>query len=220
LTDIQELADRARSLVVDGRRAVLGITGPPGAGKSTLVEQLLTRLREGPDDDWVAHVPMDGFHLADVQLRRLGLLDRKGAPKTFDSAGFVAALDRLLGDSGEVVYLPGFEREIEQPIAASLAVPSSARLIVTEGNYLLVPDGAWRSVRSRLTEVWYCDVDDDLRQSRLAARHVRFGKQPADARRWALGTDQANAEQVARTRESADLVVAMGVLPTLGGEAG
>jgi pantothenate kinase len=213
---MEELADRARSLVDGDRRAVLGITGPPGAGKSTLVEDLLTRLRDGRDDDWVAHVPMDGFHLADVQLRRLGLFDRKGAPETFDSAGFVAALDRLLEDSGEVVYMPGFERDTEQPIAASIAVPPSARLVVTEGNYLLLAEGAWPRVRSRLAEVWYCDVDDDLRKSRLAARHVRFGKQPADARRWALGTDQANAEQVAMTRESADLIVAIGALPADG----
>ena len=89
---------------------------------------------------------------------------------------------------------------------------------MTEGNYLLLPDGGWPKVRSRLAEVWYCDLDDDLRKSRLAARHVQFGKRPADARRWALGTDQANAEHVAMTRESADLVVPIGALSAIGGE--
>jgi len=212
-----ELVERARALVVDDRRAILGITGPPGAGKSTLVEDLLARLRDGSTDDWVAHVPMDGFHLADVQLRTLGLLDRKGAPETFDSAGFVAALERLLTHTDEVVYLPGFERETEQPIAASIAVSPATRLVVTEGNYLLLTEGAWPQVRPRLAEVWYCELDEELRRSRLTARHIRSGKQPDDARRWVLGTDQANAERVALTRASADLVIAAGCLPPAGG---
>ncbi len=214
---MQDLVERARALVVDDRRAILGVTGPPGAGKSTLVEDLLARLRDVSTDDWVAHVPLDGFHLADVQLRRLGLLDRKGAPETFDPAGFVAALDRLLTDTDEVVYMPGFERETEQPIAASIAVSPATRLVVTEGNYLLLTEGAWPRVRSRLAEVWYCELDEDLRESRLTARHIRFGKQPDDARRWVLGTDQANAERVALTRPSADLVIATGRLPAAGG---
>jgi pantothenate kinase len=194
----------------DDRRTLLGITGPPGVGKSTLVELLLAELDAGE----VAHVPMDGFHLADVQLERLGLLDRKGAPETFDASGYAAALVRLRRETDEVVYMPGFERHTEQPIAASIAVPPSARLVVTEGNYLLQGERAWQRARAELSEVWYCDLDDDVRHERLVARHVRFGKSRAAAEEWVTRSDEANAEQVAATRARADLVVEMASLST------
>jgi pantothenate kinase len=213
LTTLASLVERARALGTTDRRAILGITGPPGAGKTTLVSLLLDELADGADPDadspWVAHAPMDGFHLADVQLARLGLLDRKGAPETFDAAGYAAALDRLRRDADEVVYLPGFERDTEQPIAASIAVLPCVRLVVTEGNYLLLDEGAWPRARSHLAEVWYCDVDDELRRRRLVERHVQFGKTPEAAAEWVDRSDEANARRVRSARAAADLVIVM-----------
>ncbi|MFE8945212.1 nucleoside/nucleotide kinase family protein [Streptomyces sp. NPDC007856] len=207
-----DLLDRARDLVRDDRRAVLGITGSPGAGKTTLAEHLVRALNaDGPP--WVAHVPMDGFHLADVELDRLGRRDRKGAPDTFDAAGYAALLRRLREDSGEVVYAPGFERVLEQPIAGAIPVPPAARLVVTEGNYLLLTEGSWARVRPCLDEVWFCETDEDQRIRRLIARHEEFGKDHETAAAWVLGTDQRNAELVATTRGRADLVVPAGALP-------
>lgn len=218
---LAELADRARGLVRGSQRAVLGVTGPPGAGKTTLVAQLLELLAASPPPgltpyDWVAHVPMDGFHLADVELDRLGSRAWKGAPDTFDALGYLSVLRRIKDDGPGVVYAPAFERTLEQPVAASIAVAPAARLIVTEGNYLLMPDGDWPLVRGLMDEVWYVDLDDAERTRRLIDRHVEFGKDADEAAAWVYGPDQANAELVSSTRSRADLVVTpMDAVPTL-----
>jgi pantothenate kinase len=209
---LADLADRARGHVRGGRRAILGVTGPPGAGKSTLVGLLLDLLRSTPpaglpQDDWVAHVPMDGFHLADAELNRLGRRQRKGAPDTFDISGYLSTLRRIKEDGPGIVYAPAFERTLEQPIAASVPVTAVARLIVTEGNYLLLPDGEWPQIRALMAEVWYVDLDDAERTSRLVNRHVRFGKAVDAATAWVHGPDQANAALVASTKHLADLVI-------------
>jgi pantothenate kinase len=216
-----ELADRARALVADGRRAVLGITGPPAAGKSTLAEELVAALAPAPPPGltagaWVAHVPMDGFHLADVELDRLGRRDRKGAPDTFDALGYAALLRRLLDDRDDVIYAPGFERVLEQPIAGFIPVGRPARLIVSEGNYLLLDDRAWRPLRPLMAEIWYADLDHATRLDRLIARHERFGKDEATATAWATGTDERNARLVAATRDRADLIVPAAVIHRIG----
>ncbi|MBX7548606.1 nucleoside/nucleotide kinase family protein [Streptomyces sp. tea 10] len=209
-----DLLDRARGLVRDGRRAVLGIAGGPGAGKTTLAEQVVRALN-GDGPPWAAHVPMDGFHLADAELDRLGRRDRKGAPDTFDAAGYAALLRRLREDTGEVVYAPGFERVLEQPLAGAIPVAPAARLVVTEGNYLLVAEGSWGRVRPCLDEVWFCEIAEDERIGRLVARHEEFGKDHESALAWVLGTDQRNADLVAATRGRADLVVPPVALPAV-----
>jgi pantothenate kinase len=153
---------------------------------------------------------MDAFHLAGAELVRLGRAERKGAPDTFDAAGYVALLRRLRAPvAGEVVYAPEFRRELEEPIAGAVAVAAAVPLVVTEGNYLLL-DGPWAPVRELLDETWYCEAGEAVRLARLVARHAAFGKAPEDARRWAHGSDQRNAELIAPTRERADLVVATG----------
>ncbi|MFE9877689.1 nucleoside/nucleotide kinase family protein [Streptomyces sp. NPDC005784] len=206
-----DLVERAAALVRPGRRALLGIAGSPGAGKTTLAERLVRRLDEdGPFR--VAHVPMDGFHLADAELDRLGRRDRKGAPDTFDAAGFAALLRRLREDEEDLVYAPGFERVLEQPLAGALPIPRAARLIVTEGNYLLLPEDGWTRARAQLDEVWFCELDEADRIRRLVARHEQFGKDHDTATAWVLGTDQRNAELVSATRDRADLVVGAAVV--------
>ena len=210
-----DLVLRARALPRGGRRAILGIVGSPGAGKSTLAERLVRELN-GTGAPWVAHVPMDGFHLSDAELERLGRRDRKGAPDTFDAAGYAALLRRLRDDPGDdVVYAPGFERVLEQPLAGAIPVPAAARLIVTEGNYLLLGTGAWPRVRPLLDEAWFCELPEPERLRRLIARHEEFGKTPEEAAAWVERSDQRNAELVAATRDRADLVVPESALPRL-----
>lgn len=177
----------------DGVR-LLGITGAPGVGKTTLAAALDLPV-----------VPMDGFHYADVELRRRGLLDRKGAPETFDAPGYAALLRRVRAGEDDVVA-PSFERDLEQPLAGAIHVPTTG-LIVTEGNYLLLDQPRWHAVRAEIEVVWHLRVDDELRRERLIARHVRFGKTPAEARAWVERVDEANARLVEAAAARADVVL-------------
>ena len=202
-----ELAERAAALVPAGGRAILGIVGAPGSGKSTLAEQLLAELRQRHPAGWVAHIPMDGYHLADDQLRRLGSLNRKGAPDTFDADGYAHLLGRTKSHPAEWIYVPGFERTLEQPLAAALVVPPTARLIVTEGNYLLLDQPGWRAAREQMDQVWFVSTEPSVRQERLVARHIQFGKEPTAARDWVHAVDEPNAVLIDEGASRADILI-------------
>ncbi|MFI1188530.1 nucleoside/nucleotide kinase family protein [Streptomyces californicus] len=197
------LTDRARALADTGRRRVLGIAGPPGAGKSTLAERLVAALAGR-----AALVPMDGFHLAAAELDRLGRADRKGAPDTFDAAGYAALLRRLRApDPVHAVYAPAFHRTLEEPVAGALPVAPDVPLVITEGNYLLLDDGPWAPVRGLLDAVWFLDLDPAVRVRRLVDRHVCHGRPRREAEEWVARSDEANARMVERCRDRADLIV-------------
>ncbi|MDY6995172.1 MAG: nucleoside/nucleotide kinase family protein [Actinomycetota bacterium] len=207
---LDTLVAEAQALGRRHRRAVLGIAGNPGAGKSTLAALLLAELAHRCGHDWAAHLPMDGFHLADEQLRRLGLLDRKGAPETFDATGYAQLLERVRVETDQDVYAPGFDRDLEQPLAGALAVPPAARLVLTEGNYLLLDDPRWARARNAMDAVWFVTGDQRTRTDRLIARHIRFGKTPQAAQAWVAEVDARNAALVAATQPGADRVVVNG----------
>jgi pantothenate kinase len=201
---MDRLTELARRLLRQGGRAILGITGPPGAGKSTIAAAIVDVI--GADARLVG---MDGFHLAHAELIRLGRVDRKGAPDTFDVLGYTALLRRFRDDTEAVVYAPRFERAIEDPIAGAVAVERQVPLVVTEGNYLLMDDGAWAEVRPLLDACWYVDLPDKIRQRRLTARHERYGRPADQALGRTLGSDQVNTEVVEATRHRADLVITL-----------
>lgn len=193
--------DRIAALIATGQRSLLGLAGPPGGGKSTLAAALLAAFAPH-----VVIVPMDGFHLANAELRRLGRAARKGAPDTFDACGYIALLQRLAHPrAGETVYAPAFDRRIEEPIAGAIAVDADVPLVITEGNYLLLDIEPWRAVRPLLREAWYVDGEDAQRRERLVQRHIEFGRTPDEARRWVESTDEPNATLIAATRSRADL---------------
>jgi pantothenate kinase len=189
-----------------GPRRILGLAGPPGAGKSVLAARLARQAGR-----YAVVVPLDGFHLADAELIRLGRLGRKGAPDTFDAAGYLALLARIrTAEPGVTVYAPAFGRDLEQPVAGSIPVPPQTRLVITEGNYLLFDEEPWPAVRGLLDEVWWVDIGAAERRRRLVARHVRWGKTPAAAERFVAASDEANARAVAPGRERADRVIPPG----------
>ena len=196
-----ELMARAEHLATQPDRAVLGVVGPPGAGKSRLADAMVAALGER-----AVLLPMDGFHLANEELDRLGRLDRKGAPDTFDAAGYAALLRRVRAREEEVVYAPVFRRDRELAEAGVLPIPSEVPLVITEGNYLLA-DGPFRPVRQLLSECWYLEVDAPLRRERLVVRHMRHGRTAEQAQKWVATTDEPNARLVETTRVRADLVV-------------
>lgn len=194
--------DRVQALLASGQRKILGIAGAPGSGKSTLAQALLEQAGER-----AVVLPMDGYHLANAELARLGRAARKGAEDTFDSAGYVALLSRLRSQGGdELIYAPQFLREIEEAVAGAIPIPPSTQLIITEGNYLLLDRGQWAHVRPLLDECWYLEVDPTLRVQRLIARHVQFGRTPEAARAWVMDSDEANAALIETTRPRADLI--------------
>jgi pantothenate kinase len=198
---IDEAIDRAATLT-NNVRAMLGIAGFPGAGKSTLSGLIAAQVASS------VVVPMDGFHLLNEELVRLGRRDRKGAPDTFDIDGYVRLLDRIRRQApGEVVNAPRYDRAASAPIPDAITIDSGVRLIITEGNYLLLDEPPWQRVKALLDEVWFVDVDDAVRVPRLIQRHIDFGKSPDEARQWVMRSDEANAAIVAATRSRADAVV-------------
>jgi pantothenate kinase len=222
LPGLTDLVERVQARIVGrpGARTMIGIVGAPGAGKSTLALALQAALAEAGAS--VAYLPMDGFHLSNAALSDLGRADRKGAPDTFDAAGYVALLRRIragrAGSAGsadsadpagsdETVWAPAFDRGLEEPVAGSIAVPASTSVVITEGNYLLLEQGPWSDVAGLLDEVWFCAVADSVRRARLVERHHRFGKSLAAAQAWAAGPDERNAELIEATRPRADVIV-------------
>jgi pantothenate kinase len=209
MATIRSIDELAASLP-EGDRVIVGIAGAPGAGKSTIAAELVAHL--GPT---AVLLPMDGFHLPQAQLRRLGRRERMGAPDTFDVDGLLATLRALRAsgssfrNDGDSVTAPGFNREIEEPVPDAITISPSFRKVIVEGNYLLLERGGWEAVAPLLDATYFVQLEDGIRLERLIERHVRFGKSPADARAWATGPDEANARIIAATARHADHVIAL-----------
>ncbi|WP_234443796.1 nucleoside/nucleotide kinase family protein [Streptomyces sp. NRRL B-24484] len=194
-------------------RVILGLAGPPAAGKSTLARHLVEEVarREGPDS--AAYLPLDGFHLANAQLDRLGLRARKGAPETFDSEGYLALLRRVTAERFRDIYVPDFDRALDEPVAARHVIRPHTRLVVTEGNYLAAPDAPWSDVRALCRELWYIDADDDLRHRRLIERHTGGGQDQRAATLRIAANDHPNGEYVKAGRATCSWLVRVPDLP-------
>ena len=202
-TGVAGVFDRALQLLDRPGRTVLGIAGAPASGKSTLAALLLAELeRQRPGA--AVGVGMDAFHIGHRVLVRRGLTDVKGAPETFDAAGYIHLLQRIRSESG-TIYAPEFDRDIEDSLAHVVEIGPEVRLVVTEGNYLLLDSPPWDGVREMLDEAWFVHLADDERRRRMLARHERHGHDPESARIRTFGNDERNARLVDAAPNHPDL---------------
>jgi len=193
LADITSRLDAGASVVT------VGICGAPGAGKSYMAAALRRALVVQGVSTIV--LPMDGFHLSNGQLAQLGLSQRKGAPDTYDVAGFVSLLDRITNrQPADVVYAPEYDRTIHEPIAARVRIGPDTRAVVIEGNFLLLDRPGWRDVKQHLSISWFLDVPAIVREDRLVQRHVDAGRSYDDAVAWVRGVDRPNADMLRRAQ--------------------
>jgi pantothenate kinase/N-acetylglutamate synthase-like GNAT family acetyltransferase len=197
------LAARARSLADAGPgRRLLGIAGPPGAGKSTLSAAMLEAV--GPA---AAVLPMDGFHRSHAWLAEAALADRKGAPETFDGEAFIAAVAAVRTRPAEVHRLPAFDHAVQEPEPGAISIGPEIRLVIVEGNYLLLDTAPWAALREHLDEAWFVDAPMEELAARLLVRQRATWGDEATARAFVEQSDLANARLVAPTRGRADVIV-------------
>lgn len=206
ITSLEEvLTEVAAFFELSNERVILAIIGKPGAGKSTITDHIFKNIAA---EDAVL-VPMDGYHLSNRILADLALADRKGAPETFDAQGFVSLMRRIKSDIHSDIYFPIFHRDLEESMAAEGVIKAGTKLIIVEGNYLLLQSSPWSEIAKLIDESWYLDLPETLRQERLISRHVAYGRSPQDAQSWALGSDERNAVIIGGTKKFASRIVAL-----------
>ena len=201
------LVERATALLSANRaRFAIGLAGGPGVGNSTLAVKLVEALNAA-DPGIAAYVPMDGFHMRHSKLEHLGTVKDKGAPHTFEGAAFAEFLAGLKAATGAVSG-PGYSRAIEDVVVDAFVVPARAKVLVVEGNYLLLANAPWWQVRPLLDLAVFVDLPRETVKARLLRRHAEHGLfSEARNREHVERVDLANYDLVKRSRGRADLAI-------------
>jgi pantothenate kinase len=204
-TTPEALADHLFRLSPEGR-VICAVAGAPGSGKSTLAEDLVARLN-AREPGCAALLPMDGFHYDDLHLVPAGLRPRKGAPETFDVGGLRHMLLRLRARDEAAVAVPVFDRDLEIARAGARLIPRDVRIIVAEGNYLLLAQSPWDGLRPLFDVTAMIDVPEDILRARLTARWQGYGLSPAEIAAKVDGNDLPNGARVRAESAPADFVI-------------
>ncbi len=202
--EVSALAARLRKEAGSKKRFMIAIAGPPASGKSTLAEKLRDALVAAGETAIV--VPMDGFHYDDVILNARGHRSRKGAPYTFDAAGFEVLLRRIRASEPDIA-IPVFDRSMELARAGADIVDDKARFILLEGNYLLLSEKPWHSLRQHFDYTIYLSVPEKELEQRLIKRWLDHGFDMAYATNWIASNDIHNIREVISKSAPADLTL-------------
>ena len=197
MSELTRLSARIKELTKNSNRVIVAIAGPPGSGKSTFVEKLKNKL-----DDAVV-VPMDGFHLDNVILEERNLMPRKGSPQSFDAAGYVNLIARLQ-DNHETVLAPVFDRDKDLSRAGAIEISESTKIVLTEGNYLLLNQAPWNQLDDFFDLTVFLDVPSEILRERLIKRWLDQGLSLEDAVIRAESNDLINASFVSDRSKDSD----------------
>lgn len=202
----EQIIKPIKSSLEESARFTLGICGAPGAGKSTLAAWIVEEWNKLYPQESVL-LPMDGYHYANEFLEERGLLALKGIPETFNADAFIKKLAEIRSNPQSTHYCPKFDRSIEASLENAIEISPEHRLVVVEGNYLLLGQEPWNQVKALLDQCWYIEADERLLLPRLQTRHEAGGKTEKDARAKVESTDLPNARLVAESMKRADRVL-------------
>jgi len=196
----------------ENNRFMLAITGAPGAGKSTLAELLMRNTNEVLKDEIAIVIPMDGYHYHNDILAEKGLLPLKGIPQSFDSQRFVMLIKEIASQKQEKLYCPTYDRGLHNPVERSIVIENKHKIIIVEGNYLLLDTCPWNELADLFDESWFIETPLTTTKERLISRHVLAGRSFEEALSKISSTDAPNAELIIQTRHRATKLITVAAI--------